>query len=199
MISYAMPFPPISWYLYALQHATNGKVYIDLTDVYAKMSYRNRYYITGSQGVSLMSIPIANGRNQRKPIADIMIDANTAWQVQHWKTITSYYRRAPFFEYTAPYFEPLFTKTFASLADFNQAAMQVVHKLLKSPYELVFVKDPADLPTDLEHNIIRILKPQQLLPGITPITYWQVFSDRCGFQEDLSILDYIFNEGIHLK
>lgn len=196
MISYSLPFPPISWFLKALQ-APAQTVYINNDDLFAKMSYRNRYYITGAQGKAMLTIPLEKGRNQRTPLRNVKIDNTVNWQAVHWKTLMSNYKRAPYYEYLAPVLEPLFLKQYEYLHEFNQDALLLVAKMMKLKIQFQFVGE-ADIPAEGVDNITRILKPQQPLEGVSLPNYWQVFQDRCGFIEDLSILDYLFNEGIHL-
>src|SRR5690606_25266344 len=107
MISYSLPFPPVSWY--QLLFASNAKeILIPLYDKYAKMSYRNRYYLCGAQGKMLLSVPIIGGRNQHTLMKDIFIDNKDAWQKRHLKTIKTIYMRSPFYEYIIPELLPLY-------------------------------------------------------------------------------------------
>ena len=148
----------------------------------------------------MLSIPLANGRNQRIPMKDVKIDSSVNWQQQHWRTLETNYRRAPFFEFTAPVFSPLFQKQYTFLVDFNLESMRQVQSLLKHRFEIKQLQTVEEI-TAFENplDIRRTLKPKQPLVSSSDLQeYYQVFSDRCGFQADLSILDYIFNEGVHL-
>lgn len=196
MISYSLPFPPISWFLKAL-HAPDQTVYINHDDLFAKMSYRNRYYIAGAQGKAMLTIPLEKGRNQRTPLKFVKIDNSVPWQSTQWKTLLSNYKRTPYYEYLAPEIAHLYTRKYEYLYQFNQDALETVIKMMKLPLKVKFVEAEA-LPDSRVEDITRILKPQQPLDGVTVPEYWQVFQDRCGFIADLSILDYLFNEGIHL-
>lgn len=196
MISYSLPFPPISWFLKALQ-APGQTVYINHDDLFAKMSYRNRYYIAGAQGKAMLTIPLEKGRNQRTPLKFVKIDNSVPWQSTQWKTLLSNYKRTPYYEYLAPEIAHLYTREYEYLYQFNQDALETVIKMMKLPLKVKFVGTEA-LPDSGVEDITRILKPQQTLEGVTVPEYWQVFQDRCGFIADLSILDYLFNEGIHL-
>lgn len=196
MISYSLPFPPISWYLCARQQSQSSKVSIDIVDRFQKRSYRNRYYIAGAQGIMMLSIPLAKGRSQRVPMFEVKIDNTTSWQKIHWRTLITNYKRAPYFEDIAPFFQFLFEDTFEYLHEFNTASLLAIQKLLKLPTHIDVVKE---LPPSLEGIDIRnTLQPRRVLEGIALRPYHQVFIDKCGFIEDLSIIDYMFNEGIHL-
>ena len=199
LLSYSAPFPALSWYLHLLQQHT-AAVAIDILDRYRKMSYCNRYYVTGAQGRQMLSIPLEQGRNQRIPLKDVRTDNAVKWQLQHWRTLETNYRSTPFFEYTAPVFEPLYLKRYTFLHDFNFESMETVQSLLKLP-----VTFKESIATEIEqagNDIIDIrdsFSHRQPVGNIIPPEYHQAFSSRCGFQEDLSILDYIFNEGLRLQ
>jgi hypothetical protein len=197
MISISLPFPPMSWFLMAKNSALDGKVAIDLKHRYEKMSYRNRYYVASAQGLQMLSIPIKNGRNQRVPMEEIKIDYSENWQRLHWRTLETNYKRAPFFEYLSPYFEVLFQQQYEYLHQFNTASLQTIQKLIKLPKEILFVGD-EEVSIDGLIDIRSTLKPRKIVGDVILNSYYQVFEDKNGFIEDLSIIDYLFNEGIHL-
>lgn len=191
MISSSIPFPPVSWWIYACAART---VTFDLAEHYQKMSYRNRYYLAAPEGRLLMSIPLDQGRNQRIPVADVKISARTGWQDQHWKTLTSLYGRSPFFEYFEHLLRPLFEKEYEHLHNFNKESIAWVDQALNLQLSFEetqhFQRDYAGDITDLRNS----LQPQQPLLSDIP-SYYQVFAERIGFLPDCSILDLIFNEG----
>lgn len=197
MLSYAMPFPTISWYDAILEFGIK-EVQIDNDIRFEKMSYRNRYYVAGAQGLHLLTIPVENGRNQRIPMKDVKIDNKSNWQKVHWRTLETHYKRAPYFEYIAPMFEHLYQTPFASLVDFNMASMQAVQKLISLPARLQVLEEQIVSSGASTLDIRKSLKPLQAIEGTKNRNYYQVFSDRCGFVSELSVLDYLFNEGIRL-
>lgn len=198
LLSCSAPFPSISWYLYLLQQGVEN-VEIDILHGYRKMSYRNRYYVTGAQGRQLLSVPLEQGRNQRIPLKDVKTDGSVNWQLQHWRTIETNYRSTPFYEYTAPVFESLFTKKYTFLHDFNFESIQALQSLLKLPVTFREVETgTSQLSGDLL-DIRETFSHREPAGNIGLTEYHQVFCNRCGFQKDLSILDYIFNEGVRLQ
>jgi len=165
-------------------------VLLDAGEHYKKMTMRNRYRISGSNNPILLSVPLVNGRNQHVPMHDVRIHNAERWQVQHWRTLVSVYRRTPFFEHYEAALQPLFETEFERLIDFNQAGVAWVSKMLKMEFGLkqtdIYKKEyPAEV-IDL-----RMVEKE---PVITP-HYYQLFEDRIGFQHDLSILDLLFSEG----
>lgn len=190
LISPSIPFPPISWWMAALQEQ---QILIDLGEYYQKMSYRNRYYLAGPQGKQLMSIPLEAGRNQHKPMTDVRIDYKDNWQSRHWKTMVSLYGRSPFFEYFEYKIRPLYQEEkFPFLQEWNEASLSLSADLLDwNP----------DISTTTEYhrhypgeNDIRDKCSPLKLQGQTP-QYYQVFQERTGFIPGCSVLDILFCEG----
>lgn len=191
MITSSIPFPPLYWWMKAIEHKD---ITIDLAEHYQKMSYRNRYYLAAPEGKILMSLPLENGRNQRITMQQVKISNQTNWQSTQWKTIVSLYNRSPFFEYFEPYFKPLFEKPFEFLHEFNFEGIATVNKLLKLGLNITttetFINNYGAETEDLRN----MLSPQN--DYASQVKYYQVFEDRSGFQENCSILDIIFNEGL---
>jgi hypothetical protein len=192
MVSSILPFPNIWWWANAVQHTA---VSFDRAEHFQKMSYRNRYYIPGANGLIVLSIPLAQGREQRRAMKDVAISNSTPWHVQHWRTITSVYKRSPYFDYYEQSLQDLFERPFTLLADFNTASIHWLKAQLKISFEENqlehFIKDyPGQ--TDLR----QVMKPGTEKTAATS-GYYQVFADRTGFLPNMSMLDLLFAEGPH--
>lgn len=193
LVSPLIPFPNIHWWLLA---TGAEEVVFDHSEHFVKMSYRNRYYITGANGLIQLSVPLSQGRNQRTPMHEVQIDNKEKWQVQHWRTIFSVYGRAPYFEYYAPSLEQLFTNNFNKLVAFNAAsidwAMQHTGIQFKTNIAETYqecYEDAVDLRKSFRPGIEKkALRAEQ---GF----YYQLFAERNGFCPNLSILDLLFSEG----
>jgi len=189
VISAFQPFPSIHWWA-AIADA--GTVIFDRAEHFQKMSLRNRYHIATAGGRLTLSIPLEEGRDQRKAMSRIRICNKTNWQVQHWRTLTSAYRRAPFFEHYEHSLAPLFGTRYELLTDYNLATIHWLKKQLKKDFTEQFadeyIKDYPEAADDLRGKT----KP----PATTP-PYYQLFADRNGFLPGLSMLDLLFSEGPH--
>ena len=121
---------------------------------------------------------------------EVRIYNDTRWQVQHWRTLVSVYKRTPYFEHYEHSLRPLFETEFSNLAAYNKATIQWVKQQLKLKFEeketAVFEKEYPEGVVDLRFQKITL----QQFPK-----YYQVFEDRIGFLPDLSILDLLFSEG----
>ena len=121
------------------------------------------------------------------------------WQVQHWRTITSAYRRAPFFEFYEEDLKALFEKKQEWLIDFNQQSFEWLnrHAGLSVERTVTHTFHEHYDPGTADLRAISRAKPGH--PGSVPSggfpQYRQVFSGRTGFLPDISLLDLLFAEG----
>lgn len=194
IVSPLAPFPNISWWSLA---DSAGVVLFDEAEYFEKMTYRNKYFITGANGSISLSIPLNKGRNQRTVMSEVVIDNTERWQTQHWRTLFSVYGRAPFFEHYAPELEAFYKKEYRYLTEFNIATIQWVKEQLGLKYEEQIT---GTYKKEYEENIVDIR------PGFKPkvekhpleekdALYYQMFMERNGFYPNLSILDLLLTEG----
>ena len=192
IISSFLPFPPISWWI---QVIAADEIIFDRVEHFEKMSYRNRYYISGANNPIQLSIPLTNGRNQRLPMEQVTLHNIEKWQVSHWRTLVSVYKRTPYWEYYEASLQHIFEIQFNNLIDFNKAtivwAVQQLKLKQESSEAAVFIADYGNGFIDL-----RRIKPSSEAQKLNKCPqYYQVFQDRIGFQPNLSILDLLFSEG----
>ena len=167
----------------------------EVEDNFQKQTYRNRAYICADRGKLMLNIPIQHvGKDQgRQKYKDIRIDHSENWQRQHWRTLQTAYRTSPFFEYYEDEIAPLYEEVPEFLLDFNLKSIAIICDCLQitmpkeksSSYET----QPSNT-LDLRSLVDAKKKYQQPLEP-----YTQVFGDRHGFLENMSILDLLFNEG----
>lgn len=192
IVSSFLPFPNILWWSYM---SGASKLVLDAAEHFEKMTYRNKYFITGANGQIQLSIPLKNGRNQRNAMQAVQIDNTQAWQQQHWRTIMSVYNRSPFFEYYRPELEAFYLKEYDRLLDFNQASISWLKKQLQCTYE---EEVASAYHADYEQaiDLRKGLKPGLEKKAVDEKEgYYQLFSDRNGFFRNLSMLDLLFSEG----
>lgn len=185
-------FAPVS--LYSTLEAKSNIIF-EQFEIYQKRSFRNRCIIAGANGPVSLSIPLHEGREQKKFIRDIRIANQYDWQDQHWKTIVSSYNRSPWFEFYKSSLEKFYLKRFEFLFDWNFALFEwSVQKLeMDIVAELTdhFEKEYNDQHwLDLRNKLL----PKNYQHFKSPY-YSQVFMERSGFLQNLSILDLLFCEG----
>ena len=182
-----LTFPNICWWMEVVKCE---QLLFDGGEHFQKMSLRNRYRISGANNPILLSIPLVNGRDQRSPMNEIRIYNEKRWQVQHWRTLVSVYKRSPFFDYYEDSLRELYETRFELLTEFNLAGISWIRKQLRLTFN---VSETREFVQDYSDGIIDIR--QKKYDGSKVPKYYQVFEDRIGFLPDLSILDLLFCEG----
>jgi hypothetical protein len=179
--------PPVLW-LKAVQPYSS--VALEACENYSKGSWRNRCAIAGPNGMQLLSVPLAKGKNQQKPIREVEISYEIPWQRQHWRSIQTAYGNAPFFEHYRDDLLPFFEKQPRFLFDLNLEWLAFFQKKWKwnlniQPTQQFF--PPDTWPDGPDHRLT--------WPDIAPERYPQVFSERHGFISNLSALDALMCVG----
>jgi hypothetical protein len=181
-------FPPISYYYYLLQF---DNVLLETNEHYIKQTYRNRCDIMSPNGKLSLIVPVQK-TGQRKIMSRVKIQQSGNWQKIHWKTLEASYRSSPYFEYYEDYFKPIFEEEIASLTDFNLKMFEVVNKILKMNIQYVFTEE---YHKEYKHDYRAFFSTKKINEPLHFETYIQVFSSKFEFEENLSIVDLIFNEG----
>ena len=181
-------FPSISHYV---AMAKADSITLEMEDNFQKQTNRNRMYIYSPNGLQLLNIPVKHlGQNHQKT-RDIQLETSFDWQKQHFKSLETAYRSSPFFEFFEDMMMPIFEKDYKFLMDLNLDTMAIMSKCIgiKTKFRQTeeFLKE-----TDLVdfRNLAAGKKDQT---EITP--YTQVFGEKHGFINNLSVLDLLFNEG----
>jgi hypothetical protein len=183
---------PVSYYRQINSHS---QVVIEKHCNYVKQTYRNRCVIATANGLQVLSIPIEKPDSLKCPTKDIRIAEHGNWQHLHWNAIVSAYNSSPFFEYYADDFLPFYEKPQKFLFDFNETLRELVCKLLDiSPninYSSVYITDTENETDDFRETI----HPKKPFTETDFKPYYQVFTEKYGFQANLSIIDLLFNMG----
>ncbi len=184
-------FPSISQFAVMAQA---GSVTFEFDDNFQKQTNRNRMYIYSPNGVQLLNIPVKHSKNAHQKTGDIKLETAFDWQKQHFKSLEAAYRSSPFFEYFEDSLLPVFEKKYVYLMDLNLETIAIVSKCLG--LDLQYRKTSEyfhEAPGFADFRLLANGKkdPRQLEP------YAQVFGDRHGWINNLSILDLLCNEGRH--
>ncbi|AZB22029.1 hypothetical protein EG338_08100 [Kaistella haifensis] len=180
--------PPISWFSVFLQH--DAEVTLEQFENFPKQTYRNRTVIYGANGKLALIIPVLH--NGKITINEIEVSQRENWQKLHWKSIKNAYQNSPYFEFYEDQLAQIFTFETQSLFQFNLNALQIIQKILKTEkaYSLneEFTKTPAEV--DFRNKFSAKKESEFEMEE-----YYQTFSDKLGFEKDISILDLICNKG----
>lgn len=170
------------------------EVYIEQQEHYQKRSYRNRAHIAGANGLLRLSIPLNKGKNEQMPIEEVTISYKENWQHQHWESIRSAYRNAPFFDFYAEALAPFYQQKFTYLFEFNKAILETLLKLLQLPTQLHYTQSFQKQTKENIDDFRNQITPKHEAP-FNLSSYPQVFTEKHGFLPNLSILDLIFCAG----
>jgi hypothetical protein len=183
-------FPSIS---HCVAMVKAKELVFEVNDSYQKQTYRNRTHIYAANGKLALTVPVIFSQKNRQLYRDIKIYNNEKWQALHWKSLLSAYSTSPFFEFYKDDLAPLFHSTQENLMAFNFKCLETIFDCLQLDIDFsktnTFEKEPSNT-TDL-----RYLANARKEKAYKFSAYTQVFSDKHGFMNNLSILDLLFNEG----
>jgi len=182
-------FPSISHFV-AITKA--DIVTFEMEDNFQKQTNRNRMYIYSPNGIQLLNVPIKHNREKHQRINEVKIENDFDWQKQHFKSLEAAYRTSPFFEYFEDEFLPIFLKKHTFLIDLNLETMAIVSKCLRLEFdydETIEYFHEVNDKTDFR-NLVNGKKDSAVFDP-----YTQVFGEKHGWINNLSILDLLFNEG----
>lgn len=187
-IIYPTYFPSISHFAVLSQ---SENITFEMEDNFQKQTNRNRMYIYSPNGIQLLNIPVKH-LDARQKTKDIKLETAFDWQKQHFKSLEAAYRSSPFFEYFEDEICTVFNKKYIFLMDLNLETIEIVSKCLRM--NLSYNK------TDEYHKeVIGCQDFRHFANGKKDTTkleeYHQVFQEKHGFINNLSVLDLIFNDG----
>jgi len=153
--------------------------------------------IMGPNGVITLSIPVLRKRGEKTLLRDIRIDYDSNWNKIHWRSLVASYASSPFFEYLADEINPFYLKNYEFLIDLNQELVEFTLLFLGLSVKVSCSDAFTSIKSEDDPRHFIHPKMDQAIedPAFLPLEYHQVFSDRLGFQSNLSILDLIFNLG----
>lgn len=189
----------------------NGQTIVDHHENYCKQSLRNRCQILGANGVITLIVPVLKEGGGHRPTKDIRIDNSKSWQHEHWLSIVSAYNSSPYFMYFSELFEPIYRGPYKYLVDLNEDLHTAIYKSFGVELPLNLSREYVDIAelerataksasqpdsiVDLRLSMSTKPRLQRPDPDFTPPHYYQVFSEKLPFVENLSILDLLFCEG----
>ncbi|GGA79910.1 hypothetical protein GCM10008015_20730 [Flavobacterium palustre] len=184
-------FPSISHFVAMLQ---SESIVFEMEDNFQKQTNRNRTYIYSPNGIQLLNIPIKHSKTSHQKTKDIQIENDFDWQKQHFKSLEAAYRSSPFFEFFEDDFVPFFEKKHTFLMDLNFEALDIISKCMRTKFNFETTTEYFHEVDPNEIQDYRFLVNGKKDPSVFE-SYTQVFDDKFGFINNLSILDLLFNEG----
>lgn len=183
-------FPSVSHFA-CMIHAES--LLFEVHDNYQKQTYRNRTNIYGANGKLSLSVPVIYSQKNRQLYRDIKISNESKWQALHWKSLLSAYRTSPFFEFYGDELAPLFHKEQVFLLDLNFECLEVIFDCLQLEFQYNKTPSYESKPSNCLDFRYLVNARKEKENKFEP--YTQVFSNKHGYINNLSILDLLFNEG----
>lgn len=197
-------FGPIQWYqkLYCYD-----KILIEQHDSFIKQTYRNRCTIATPNGPLSLTVPVKlsvkdetyGTSNFNKSSA--MISDHGNWRHVHLNALKSAYGESPFFEYYIDDILPFFEKgKWDCLYDYNLEICKKMCELLDIQPDISltdhYISADEAKAAGIE-DFRDAIRPKHPLPdeSFSPRRYYQVYEQRHGFIQNMSILDLLFNMG----
>ena len=178
-------FGPISCW----KQIINSNILWDVHQNYIKQTFRNRTFIHSANGLQILTIPVKHSKIKFS-MQDAKIDNSIAWQKNHWRSIQSAYSSSPFFEFYRDSLEGIYIKEYTYLTKFN---FDLINLILE--WTDIEMKSELSKSYKIQYKNGLDLRENKKYSSSENIIYKQVFSDKNGFLNDLSIIDLIFNEG----
>ncbi|MFA6423042.1 MAG: WbqC family protein [Patescibacteria group bacterium] len=148
----------LPWLGYFHKLALSDKFVILDNVQFEKNSYTNRNQIKTSNGPIWLTVPVLNTGHSDKTIREMKINNNENWRDKHWKGIYFNYKKAPYFDKYASYFEDFYTKDWVNLIDVTNEQIKFFMQELNINTEVIFQSTLAvhskkqQLIVDLCHN-----------------------------------------------
>lgn len=217
--------PPVDWFAAVASDASlageisPASVVLEACEHYRKQTWRNRCSILTASGKENLLIPIVHAAGESSaadgmailadrnvshiPIREVRIDYSVDWVRAHEQAIASAYGTSAYFEYYKDELFALLESGESGLYAFNRRLIDWLLTKLHLPASLTdsreFVRpEPGSLlacPAAASLDLRERLHPKKAPLYHCGKPYYQVFSDRYGFVEGLSVVDLLFNEG----
>lgn len=156
------------------------KAYISIGEQYQKQTFRNRFEIMSPNKRHMLSVPVQKGKTKLS-MQDVRISYAEPWPRKHWQALETAYESSPFFEFYDYKLKPIFTAEYTFLWEYNYALLKAVLEFLN-----------ADVTLELTEELPNI---KSEMGNLKLLVYDQVFLEKHGFMENLSVLDWLFNVG----
>lgn len=183
--------PPVEYFTFLNKHKTN--ILIEKEENFIKQTYRNRAHIYSPDGILALTIPVVRGAKAHTKVKDVKISYDFDWQRLHWLSLQNCYRRSAYFEYYEDDLAPFYHQKYEYLFDFNDQQLKLIFKLLKIKPDVKYTDEY--IPEYTDRKDLRLNINPKLNNPFNQKPYFQLFEERQGFLNNLSVVDLLFNHG----
>jgi hypothetical protein len=171
------------------------EVMLEVNEHFSKQTFRNRSFISTANGKKILTVPLAN-RHGKLFTKDVVVEPGTQWRNNHWRTIESAYRKAPFFDHYSDELKNILYRGHEKLVDLNIELLSFclrnigLHRTISA--SVSYEQNPNSAISDYR-SLISDKKPFMLRSFYRPIPYYQVFGNE--FVSNVSVIDLLLCEG----
>ena len=187
--------PPVSYF--SALNAHNFEFELEKFEHFPKQTFRNRATIVSPNGPLNLFLPVVKGSKFHTTMKDVKISYDFKWQRLHWLSLQTCYRNSAYFEYYEDDFAQFYEKQHEFLFDYNLELFDWLLKQFKKKIDFTFttefIKSPEGTTDFRDRSAFKNDTPYHAKP------YFQVFDDRNGFLQNMSIVDLLFNQGPQSK
>ena len=190
-----LPVFPITYFgsiAYYQELAKYSNVIIERKEHFPKQTYRNRCDILAGDGILNLSIPTKRTNGSKTKTEDILLSNEENWRIRHWRSITSAYQAAPYFDHYCLEVKELIFNEETSFLNFNIAITKRILRWLDLNIDLELSTEFSPL---IENDYRLDLVAKNKFQDLSKSPYIQVFPNSSSYKESLSILDAIFCAG----
>jgi hypothetical protein len=190
-----IPVFPIVYFgsiAYFKELAKYSEVFIETKENFPKQSYRNRCEIVGSNGILSLSIPTKRNNGSKTPIDEVILSKEENWKKRHWRSITSAYQSAPFFDHYGMEVEELLFGEDINFLTFNENILKRMIQWLDLDIKISRTIEFASIK---ENDYRSFIAEKNNFETKNTSPYIQVFPADESFSLSLSMLDAIMCEG----
>ncbi|TNE74835.1 MAG: hypothetical protein EP333_05145 [Bacteroidetes bacterium] len=181
-------FGSIAYFRAIVKYST---IALEAKEHFPKQSLRNRTRINTANGLIDLSVPVLKPFGSKSPTDTIRMDDSKDWRANHWKSLSTAYQSAPFFEHYESDIKDLIFSDIENLLEFNTHITKAILSLIDIEINFQFTTE-FELSRFKENEAI-VHKHFGNQSERAP--YIQVFNEADSYTPSLSILDTIFCEG----
>ena len=194
-------------------------IFVFLDDSQFQKNYlNNRNKIKTPQGWTYLTIPVERKNGLGTNINETTTIDEKKWKEKHLRTLEMNYKKAPYFDEIYPEIKALIETEYNNIAELNEAIIIHIARKFNILPEIVGKSSDLHLATKKEERVLDIIKhygANEYISGngarqyqkeedfekegikLTYTDYHSItYQQRWGeFVENMSVLDYIFNEG----